>query len=163
MPVRPPHTPSGRLRVVGVLATLLALASGWYVVALGWSVLFLLGEGWLLAIYSLVLLLSPALFTIVAIVAFLGRARAAGWFLIPLGIKWVAVLLYSFLEGGWELLWANLPIINAITRLSDEFMVQYRVEQLVMLVLQFDVEPIVLVVMAVLLSRHNPRYRSGRR
>ncbi len=42
-------------------------------------------------------------------------------------------------------------VINAITRLSDEFMVQYRVEQLVMLVLQFDVEPLLLVAMAVLL------------
>ena len=140
-----------RLNTVGILAAFLALAAGWYVVALGWSVLFLLSEGWLLGIYSLVLLLSPALFTIVAIVAFRGRARAAGWFLIPLGVKWVAVLLYSFLEGGSQLLWANLPVINAITRLSDEFMVQYRVEQLVMLVLQFDVEPLLLVVMAVLL------------
>ena len=140
-----------RLTTVGILATFLALAAGWYVVALGWSVLFLLSEGWLLGIYSLVLLLSPALFTIVAIMAFRGRARAAGWFLIPLGVKWVAVLLYSFLEGGSQLLWANLPVVSAITKLTDEFLVQYRVEQLVMLVLQFDVEPLLLVVMAVLL------------
>ena len=140
-----------RLTTVGILATFLALAAGWYVVALGWSVLFLLSEGWLLGIYSLVLLLSPALFTIAAILAFRGRARAAGWFLIPLGVKWVAVLLYSFLEGGSQLLWANLPVVSAITKLSDEFLVQYRVEQLVMLVLQFDVEPLLLVVMAVLL------------
>jgi hypothetical protein len=152
MPVRPPETTPGRLKVVGVLALLLALASGWYVVALGWSLLFLLGDGWLMAIYSLILLISPALFTIVAILAFQGKRRAASWFLAPLGVKWLTVFVYSFIEGGWELLWSNLPVVNAITRLSDEFMVQYRVEQLVMLILQFDVEPLVLVVMAVLLA-----------
>ena len=159
MPVRRPRRTSKATTTVGVLAVFLALASGWYVFALGWSVLFLLSEGWLLAIYSLGLLLSPALFTIIAVLAFQGKTRAAGWFLIPLGLKWVAVFLYSFLEGGWELLWANLPIINAITRLSDDFLVQYRIEQLVMLVIQFDVEPIVLVVMAVLLSRPRARRR----
>ena len=151
MPVRPPHTTSGRLKVVGVLAVLLALASGWYVVALGWSLVFLLSEGWLMAIYSLVLLLSPALFTIVAIQAFRGKRRSALWFLAPLGVKWVIAFVYAFIQGGFELLWANLPVVSAITKLADEFLVQFRPEQLVMLILQFDVEPVVLAVMAVLL------------
>jgi hypothetical protein len=159
MPVRPPQSTSGSLTAVGVLAVLLALASGWYVVALGWSVAFLLSEGWLMAIYSLILLFSPALFTIVAILAFRGKRRATAWFLAPLGVKWLAVFVYSFIEGGWELLWSNLPVVNAITRLSDEFMTQYRVEQLVMLVIQFDVEPLLLVVMAALLARRTPRRR----
>ena len=163
MPVRPPQQSSRRLAIVGVLAVLLALASGWYVVALGWSLLFLLSEGWLMAIYSLILLLSPALFTIVAIAAFRGKKRAATWFLVPMGVKWLAVFVYSFIQGGWELLWSNLPIVNAITRLGDEFMVQYRPEQLVMLILQFDVEPVVLVVMAVLLAARGSRNASRSR
>jgi hypothetical protein len=152
MPMRPPKKLSWHLTMVGILAALLALASGWYVAALGWSVLFLLGDGWLMAIYSVVLLVSPALFTMVAIAAFLGRRRTAGWFLIPLAVKWLAAFAYSFVQGGWEALWSNLPVVTAITRLGDEFMVQYRPEQLVMLIAQFDVEPIVLVVMVVLLA-----------
>jgi hypothetical protein len=152
MPVRPPQRSSARYKTVGVVATLLALASGWYVTALGWSVAFLLSEGWLMATYSLVLLLSPALFTIVAILAFMGRRKAALWFLAPLGLKWIAVFVYSFIQGGWELLVANLPVVNAITRLSDDFMMQYRLEQVVMLIIQFDLEPLLLVVMAILLA-----------
>jgi hypothetical protein len=157
MPVRPPQTSSPRLTVAGVLAIVLALASGWYVAALGWSLLFLLGDGWLMAIYSLILLASPALFTIVAILAFRGKKRAASWFLAPLGVKWLVVFIYSYIQGGWELLWLNLPIVNAITRFADEFMLQYRLEQLVMLIVQFDVEPILLVVMAVLLAGQRRR------
>jgi hypothetical protein len=153
MPVRPPQQQSARLYTVGYLAILLALASGWYVTALGWSVMFLLGEGWLMAIYSVVLLISPALFTMVAIAAFRAKATAAAWFLAPLGVKWIAVFVYSFMEGGWEVLVQNLPVANAITRLSDEFMMQYRLEQVVMLIVQFDLEPLLLVVMAVLLLR----------
>ena len=159
MPVRPPQRSSARYKTVGVVAALLALASGWYVTALGWSVAFLLSEGWLMATYSLVLLLSPALFTIVAILAFMGRRKAALWFLAPLGLKWIAVFVYSFIQGGWELLVANLPVVNAITRLSDDFMMQYRLEQVVMLIIQFDLEPLLLVVMAVLLTSR----RRGRR
>jgi hypothetical protein len=153
MPMMPPKKTPKRLITVGILAALLALASGWYVAALGWSVLFLLSEGWLMAIYSLILLVSPALFTIVAIQALRGRSRSAGWFVVPMGIKWLAVFVYSFIEGGWELLWSNLPVVNAITRLADDFMVQYRPEQLVMLIVQFDVEPVLLVVMAFLLAK----------
>ena len=152
MPHRPPVTTPARFKVVGVLAALLALASGWYVVALGWSLAFLLSEGWLMAIYSLMLLFSPALFTIVSIQAFRGKRRSALWFLAPLGVKWVAVFVYSFIQGGWELFWGNLPVVSAITKLADEFVVQYRPEQLVMLIVQFDVEPLLLVVMAVLLA-----------
>jgi hypothetical protein len=157
MPVRPPQPSPWPYRAAGVLAVLLALASGWYVTALGWSVVFLLGDGWLMAIYSVVLLLSPALFTIVAVLAFSGKTTPAAWFLAPLGVKWVAVFVYSFIEGGLELLVANLPVVNAITRLSDDFMMQYRLEQLVMLIIQFDVEPLLLVVMAVLLLRRARR------
>ena len=148
---RPPVTTPARFKVVGVLAALLALASGWYVVALGWSLAFLLSEGWLMAIYSLMLLFSPALFTIVSIQAFRGKRRSALWFLAPLGVKWLVVFVYSFIQGGWELLWGNLPVVSAITKLTDEFVVQYRPEQLVMLIVQFDVEPVVLLVMAGLL------------
>ena len=46
MAVRPPQRSLARHKAAGVLAVLLALASGWYVTALGWSVLFLRGEGW---------------------------------------------------------------------------------------------------------------------
>ena len=151
MPVRPPLKTPGRLKLVGVMAALLALASGWYVVALGWSLVFLLSEGWLMAIYSLILLFSPALFTVVAIQVFRGKRRSALWFLAPLGVKWVIAFVYAFIQGGGELLWANLPVVSAITKLADEFLVQFRPEQLVMLILQFDVEPVMLVVMAVLL------------
>ena len=151
MPVRPPLKTPGRLKLVGVMAALLALASGWYVVALGWSLLFLLSEGWLMAIYSLILLFSPALFTVVAIQVFRGKRRSALWFLSPLGVKWVIAFVYAFIQGGFELLWANLPVVSAITKLADEFLVQFRPEQLVMLILQFDVEPVVLVVIAALL------------
>ena len=157
MPVRPPQTTSGRLKLVGVLALVLALASGWYVVALGWSLVFLLSEGWLMAIYSIILLFSPALFTIVAIQAFRGKRRSALWLLAPLGVKWLIAFVYAFIEGGWELLWLNLPVVSAMTKLADEFLVQFRPEQLVMLILQFDVEPVVLVVMAVLLAGRRRR------
>ena len=157
MPVRPPETTPARLKLVGVLAALLALASGWYVVALGWSLVFLLSEGWLMAIYSVVLLLSPALFTIVAIQAFRGKRRSALWFLAPVGVKWVIAFVYAFIQGGWELLWANLPVVSAITKLADEFLVQFRPEQLVMLILQFDVEPLLLVVMVILLAGRRGR------
>jgi hypothetical protein len=157
MPVRPPQRSSTRHKTAGVLAVLLALASGWYVTALGWSVLFLLGDGWLMAIYSVVLLISPALFTIIAILAFRGRARVAAGFLIPFAVKWVAVFVYSFVQGGWELLVANLPVVNGIGTLSDEFMMQYRLWEVVMLLIQFDLEPLLLVVMAVLLLRGRRR------
>jgi len=153
MPVRPPKRSPWPVRTVGVLAALLALASGWYVVALGWSVLFLLSEGWLMAIYALILLVSPALLTIVAIQAFRGKPRSAGWFLVPLGVKWLAVFVYSFIQGGLASLWSQLPIVSAIDKLGDEFMVNNRLEQLVMLIIQFDVEPVLLVVMAVLLAK----------
>jgi len=159
MPVRAPLYSSGRLITVGIVAIVLALASGWYVVALGWSLAFLLADGWLMAIYSLILLLSPALFTVIAILAFQKKRRAAGWLVVVLGIKWLAVYVYSFVEGGWQLLVTNLPIVKAITTLADEFMVQYRPEQLVMLIMQFDVEPLVLVVMAVLLAMRPTRRR----
>ena len=149
-----------RHNIVGILASLLALASGWYVVALGWSLAFLFSDGWLMATYSLMLLLSPALFTMVAIQAFRGKRRSASWLLLPLGVKWVAVFVYAFVEGGWELLWANLPVVSAITKLADEFLVQFRPDQLVMLILQFDVEPLLLVVMAVLLVRRKSRFRA---
>ena len=157
MPVRPPQKTPGRLRVVGVLAALLALASGWYVVALGWSLVFLLSEGWLMAIYSIVLLFSPALFTIVAIQAFRGKRRSALWFLIPLVVKWLIAFVYAFIQGGLELLWANMPIVSASTKLADEFLVQYRPEQLVMLIVQFDVEPLLLVVMVIMLAGRRGR------
>lgn len=152
MPVRPLQTIPGRLKLVGVLALLLALASGWYVVALGWSLAFLFSEGWLMAVYSVVLVLSPALFTVVAIQAFRGKRRSALWFLAPLVVKWVIAFVYAFIQGGWELLWANLPVVSAITKLADEFLVQFRPEQLLMLILQFDVEPVVLVVMLILMG-----------
>jgi len=152
VPVRPPQT-SRRLKVVGLLALLLALASGWYVVSLGWGLLFLLADGWLMAIYSLILLLSPALFTVVAIFAVQGKRRPASWLLTPLYLKWVVAYVYSFLEGGWQLVWLNLPVINAITRLGDESVAQYSIDQLVMLIAQFDAELVVLAVMAVLVAR----------
>lgn len=99
MPVRPLQTIPGRLKLVGVLALLLALASGWYVVALGWSLAFLFSEGWLMAVYSVVLVLSPALFTVVAIQAFRGKRRSALWFLAPLVVKWVIAFVYAFIQG----------------------------------------------------------------
>lgn len=157
MPVRPPQRSLAQHKVAGVLAVLLALASGWYVTALGWSVVFLLGEGWLMAIYSVVLLVSPALLTIIALLAFRGRARLAAGFLIPFAVKWAAVFVYSFVQGGWELLVANLPVVNAIGTLTDEFMMQYRPWEVVMLVIQFDLEPLALVVVAVLLLRGRRR------
>ncbi len=153
MPVRPPRKATAKLRTAGVLSVFLALTAGWYVTALGWSVLFLLGEGWLMAIYSVVLLVSPALLTVIALLAFRGRAKLAAGFLIPFVLKWSAVLVYSFVQGGWELLVANLPVVNAIGTLTDEFMMQYRPWEVVMLVIQFDLEPLALVVMAVLLLR----------
>ena len=159
MPGRVRPQPSTRLRVVGVLAALLAVASGWYVVALGWSLVFLLSEGWLMAIYSLMLLFSPALFTLVAIQAFRGKRRSALWLLAPVGVKWVIAFVYAFIQGGFELLWANLPVVSAITKLADEFLVQFRPEQLVMLIVQFDVEPVALVVMVVLLISNSPPQR----
>jgi len=143
--------------IIAIVSAFLALAAGWYVSALGWSVLFLLGDGGLMAIYSVVLLVSPALFTVVAILAFRGKYRPALWFLLPLGVKWAAVFVYSFVQGGWELLWLNVPIVNAITRLSDEFMLQYRPGQLAMLILQFDAEPLILIVLAVVLFRLRTR------
>lgn len=139
--------------VVGVLAALLALAAGWYVVSLGWSLAFLFGEGWLMAIYSLLLLISPALLTLLAIAAFQQKARVALWFVGALMVKWLVVFVYSFIQGGWDLLVVNLPIMNAITRLSDDFLTQYRLDQVVMLIIQFDLEFLVLALMAVMLVR----------
>lgn len=159
MPVRPPQIASGRLKLVGVLALLFAVASGWYVVALEWSLVFLLSEGRLMAIYSLILLLDPALFAVVAIQAFRGKHRSALLVLAPLGVKWVIAFEYAFIQGAWELLWANLPVVSAISKLADEFLVQFRPEQSVMLILQFYVEPVVFMMKAVMLRRQRHPWR----
>ncbi len=150
------HRPP-RDTVVAVLSGLLALGAGWYVVAMGWSVAFLLSESWFMAVYAVVLLLSPALFTIVAILAFTGRPRAALWVLVPLVAKWLVVFVDSFIRGGIDAVVAQLPVLSAINKLGDEFLVQNRFDWLVLSIVQFDVEPIALVVMVVLLASRRRR------
>ena len=54
---------------------------------------------------------------------------------------------------GLESMWANVPVVSAINKLADEFMVQFRSEQFVMLILLIDGESSLLVVMVGLLAR----------
>lgn len=129
----------------------LALLAGWYVVALGWAVLFLLGESIPMVIYGLVLLAAPALFTIVTIQAFRGRYVSALRFLAPFAVKWGAASVWAWLEGGLGEFVARLPGVSLFTMLEQGYEGAFPLDQVILRIAQFQVEPFAVIVLAAML------------
>lgn len=136
---------------VAVLSGIMALFAGWYVVALGWAVIFLLDGSIPMVIYGIVLLAAPVLFTLVAIQVLRVKTTSALWLLTPIGVKWVAASVWAWLEGGFAEFVARLPGVSLFTMLDQGYEDTYPLDQFILLIAQFQVEPLAVIAMVVLL------------
>jgi hypothetical protein len=144
-------------RLAAGVAAVMALVSGAWVVALGWSVAFLLSESVLLAIYGVLVLLSPALFTVVAILAWRGAPRPAIWLTVLMLVKWPLAYLGTFITGGGEALAASVPVGHAMAFINTGFFAQGDVLPGILSIIHYDVEPFVVIGLLVLLIRASRR------
>ncbi len=147
-----PAARSGRLTAVGIIAVVMALASGAYVVALGWSAAFLLSEGVLLAIYAVLVLLSPVLFTILAILAFMGRRRAALWVTGVLVVKWLAVFAYAVIDEGLAGFFSSLFSEPLKAFFDSGSFAEGDVFLRLIAIGQFDLEPLAILAIVIMLA-----------
>lgn len=134
-----------------VISGVLALFAGWYVVALGWAVIFLPDESIPMALFGVVTLLAPALFTIVTIQTLRSRYVSALWFLAPFAVKWVAASVWAWMEGGFAEFVARLPGVSLFTMLDQGYEDTYPLDQFILHIAQFQVEPFAVIAMVVLL------------
>jgi hypothetical protein len=158
-----PRKNDQRLRVaVAILSSLMALFAGWYVVALGWAVLFLLGESIPMVVYGVVLLAAPVLFTLVAIQSLRGKTTSALWLLFPFGVKWVAASVWAWAEGGFGEFLARLPGVSLVTMLEQGYQDVYPLEQFILVIAQFQVEPFAVIALVLLLWVSGRKTADGR-
>lgn len=140
-------------RAAALIALVMALTSGAWVVALGWSVAFLLSESVLMAVYGVLVLISPALYTVVAILAWRGAYAAAMSVTGVLIVKWLAAYLYAVIDGGLEALGAAVPIGHAISFTGTGYFGEGDVLPGVLAIIHFDVEPLVAIALLLILIR----------
>ena len=146
-----PNTRGLASRVAAIIALVLALLAGWYAVGLGWSVIFLLDEAPVMSIFGIVVLIAPVLFTLVAIFTWRGSPSVALWLLAPLALKWVAASVWAWTEGGFSELVARLPGVSLSTMLAEGYVDTYPLDQFILLIAQFQVEPFATIAVAALL------------
>lgn len=155
------HSSSGSL-VVPVVSIVLAILAGWYAVALGWTAIFLLDESLPMAVFAAAIYAAPVLYTLVALTAWRGKNSVALWLLSPFVLKWVAMSIWSWTEGGVGEFVARLPGVSLVTMLNEGFADTYPLDQFILLIAQFQVEPVATIVLAgLLIARVRTARRSG--
>lgn len=136
-----------------ILAVVLALLAGWYAVALGWTALFLLDESPATGVFGVGVLVGPILFTLVAIFTWRGRYLAALWLLVPFALKWLAASVWAWTAGGVTEWLARLPGVSLVTMLDEGYVERYPLDQFILLIAQFQIEPFATIALAVMLRR----------
>lgn len=135
-------------RAVVIISGGLALLAGWYAVALGWSAVFLLDESVAMGVFAVLVLRAPILFTLVALFSWRGKNTVALWLLVPVMVKWVAASVWAWSAGGFTEFVARLPGVSLFTMLDEGYADIYPLDQFILLIAQFQVEPLATIVLA---------------